>query len=212
MNPNLTISKPDRRPIAEKNPPRARLPSAVLWPHLAAHLVWMRLPKGAGKVLEAIRFRDQHMTASRQEEALIAANALLVDGDLMAQADTLSDALENVATRVEIGSITAAMCDSIPTFDPIKTPGYLDALLFVLETENETKPFSAQALAGGVYKLLRSERFAPTPDTVLEAIREEQRQYRESKSLTEYILAELSKFRAEVAEKGPVSAIAGGQP
>ena len=52
-----------------------------------------------------------------------------------------------------------------------------DALLFVLEAEEQVEPFSADALAGAAFRMLRSERFAPAPDKLVEALRDEARAY-----------------------------------
>ena len=183
MNTNLATREHDQRPIAEKTPPRPQLPSVVLRPYLDVKL----LCRGCmGEMLEfssaVVRFEDErrYVNLDRSESlkrVLDAAEALPSGDDLRAMNDTLSTALESVATQAEISSITAAMCDAIPTFDPMRAPGYLDALLFVLETENAADPFCPHALAGAAYKLLRSERYAPNPDTLLEAIREEQGRY-----------------------------------
>ena len=154
-----------------------------------------------------MRFEDERRYTNPDrskslEAVLYAAEALPSGGDLRAMQNALTTALESTATQAEISSITAALCDAIPTFDPMKAPGYLDALLFVLETENSVEPFCPQALAGAVYRLMRSERFAPNPDALLDAIREETKRYaawlhRVEVTLTS--LANLPKFREELA-------------
>ena len=156
-----------------------------------------------------VRFENERRYSNLDQgealkRVLDAAEALPSGEDLRAMNDTLSTALESVATQAEISSITAALCDAIPTFDPMKVPGYLDALLFVLETENSIEPFCPQALAGAVYRLMRSERFAPNPDTLLEAIREETERYAAWRHRIEATLKELAKidgFRAEAAKQ-----------
>lgn len=208
MNTNLATREHDQHPIAEKTPPRPQLPSAVLRPYLDVKL----LCRGSMReMLEfnsaVVRFEDErrYTNLDRSESlkrVLDAAEALPSGEDLRAMNDTLSTALESVATQAEISRITAAMCDAIPTFDPMRTPGYLDALLFVLETENAANPFCPHALAGAAYKLLCSERYAPNPDAMLDAIHEEQKGYNAWRHRVGTTLAELAKlteFRDEAA-------------
>ncbi len=190
---------------AESSP---KPPSVILKRYLGANILCRGLMCEMLEFGSAIaRFEDKrhYINLDRAESlkgVLDAAEALPSGEDLRAIKDALSTALESVATQAEISSITAALCDAIPTFDPMKAPGYLDALLFVLETENSIEPFCPQALAGAVYRLMRSERFAPNPDALLDAIREETKRYaawlhRVEVTLTS--LANLPKFREELA-------------
>jgi len=187
---------------------RSKPPSVILKRYLGVNI----LCRGSlREMLEfcstVVRFEDERRYTNPDrskslEAVLYAAEALPSGGDLRAMQNALTTALESTATQAEISSITAALCDAIPTFDPMKAPGYLDALLFVLETENSVEPFCPQALAGAVYRLMRSERFAPNPDALLDAIREETKRYaawlhRVEVTLTS--LANLPKFREELA-------------
>ena len=187
---------------------RSKPPSVILKRYLGVNI----LCRGSLREMLAlssavVRFEDERRyTNLDRSEALrpvTDAAALLPSGeDLRAMQNTLTTALESTATQAEISSITAALCDAIPTFDPMKAPGYLDALLFVLETENSVEPFCPQALAGAVYTLIRSERFVPNPNTLLEVIRQETTRYaawRHRVEVTFTSLAKLTEFRDEVA-------------
>jgi len=189
---------------------RSMPPSVILKRYLGINL----LCRGSlGEMLQFnsafVRFEDERRYSNLDQgealkRALDAAEALPSGEDLRAMQSTLTTALERTATQAEISKITAALCDAIPTFDPMKAPGYLDALLFVLETENSVEPFCPQAIAGAVYRLMKSERFAPNPDTLLEAIREEVETYaawRHRVEVTLTSLAKLADFRAEVAKQ-----------
>ena len=164
--------------VSAENSPKP--PSAVLKPYLGPHVALRHLNK---EICEFIQDTDflrygsrSHDFAKKVAFAEELARKLPADADLNRLLDAMP--IAGVATHAEIASIIGAMCDSLATFDAMKAPGYLDMLLLTLELESEIERFSAQALAGAAFKILRSERFAPEPDKLVAAVREEQKAYR----------------------------------
>lgn len=158
--------------------PSAKLPSAVIAPKLSAHILLIKPPTLVYRLLS--RWREvgrYHSNGVPNAEIEMLTNELPETLSLRNEIDTLDDAVNGTATRQDITGMVSAMLDAIPTFDPCKHVGYLDGLRIALEAENSARSFSPQALAGASLKLLRSERFAPPPDLVIETVREEQDKY-----------------------------------
>lgn len=204
MNQITTV---DRSTLAPAEKARGKPPSAVLKPHLGPHIGRRRFGQEFGEFLKAIgRVEDCHhgawyadMQARHRREAEEIAAALPGDAELERLRDAYAAAAEGRATRKEIAAITAALLDALPTFDAAKAPGYLDGLLFALEVEAEAEPFSAQALAGAAFRLMRAETFAPPPDKLLSAIREEQEGYRGRSLVLAHVIKGKDRLRKVAA-------------
>lgn len=195
------IMQAKRNEVIESRRPRP--PSAVLKPHLGPHLGCRKFPAVRDFLMAVGRLGDHHMPedimARHRAEARAAEEGLPEESELERSRAAYADAAEGRATRAEIGAITAAMLDALPTFDTARAPGYLDGLLFALEVEAEAEPFSAAALAGAAFRILRAETFAPPPDKVLEAVREEQRRYQGRAAILARVLEGKSALREAAA-------------
>lgn len=190
------IAKSNPRAIDQTQGQRAKPPSAVLQPNLGPHFACRRFEAALCDFLQATGdLRALNGRGGTISRARRAAHALPTDAELDRLRSGLVEAAEGQATRAQIGAITAAFLDALPSFNAAKAPGYLDCLLFTLEAEIQVEPFSAQALAGAAFRLLRSEIFAPPPDKIIEAVREEQRRYRANASVCRLTLDGLAEFR-----------------
>lgn len=197
------IPAAERGQIA-KSDTKPRPPSAVLRKHLAAHLRCRSLGPEFGDFMQAIaRLRDSHWSAELRErfraEAEALARRLPTDAELERARAIYAEAAEGQATRAQIGAIVGAMLDGLSTFSTDKAPGYVDVMLLTLETEAETAPFSAAALAGACYRLARSETWPPAPDAVVEAMREEQRRYASRADVLAHVLEGKATLRKVAA-------------
>ena len=169
------LAAPTHRGTLAQQSQKPKPPSVVLKDYLRPHLITKRKLDGGSRLIYELR--DLHIkciTPDRIDYWSSFDHALPETDVLESDIDIIRAALSEPLDRSQIASITAAMCDAIPTFDAVRAGGYLDALLFALEAENAVDPFCPAALAAAAYKLLWSERFVPEPQKVIETLREEQ--------------------------------------
>lgn len=194
---NEIVLQRTEMPATRENRPRP--PSVVLRRHLDAHGERQRLIKIVSKFVKAAAdlrtFRGHSLSGGYADEYRDADQKLPSSEKLNRM---LSDVERRpAATAREIATITGAMIDAIPTFDASRSPGYLDALLLTLEQEASIEPISAEDLAVAAFRILRSERFAPTPDKVLKQSVPSRRPRKPSSPLREWQSSDARSFRRD---------------
>jgi hypothetical protein len=88
---------------------------------------------------------------------------------------SLREAVEANANGAAVGEILGALFDGVATFDPMRSPGAIDAYAMVLEMDLEERPAPPAALAMAAVETIRAERFIPPPGVFLERVRAAER-------------------------------------